>query len=660
MLHFDICCCTYNSAKWLETFFAAFRQVEYDKQYLHLYFTDNCSQDDTVAQLEHYKEKIGKEFGNFEILISSGNNGFGSGSNCSARAGKSEYLIFYNVDTAIFSNAFVEIERAINKAEDSVGAFELRQFPFEHPKYYDPITLKTSWASGATMVLRRKVFEKTGGFDESIFMYCEDVDLSWRIRLAGYDIQYVPSAATMHFTKANAEGMKSVEAAGQLAGEKILRLKFGTEEQVKQWQDYRQYLLPKVQQDNKASELAEDLLRKVDSYKKRYRSFYKKEVLPKGFVPDFVVGYDFLRAGDNYSARLPHGCPEITVVIRAFRRPNVLRLTLQTLVNQTYKNFQLIVVEDGEKPISEKVVEEFDGLLQIQYIPLNKAAGRCESGNVGLSHVTTKYACFLDDDDYLFADFMETNAVLIEENPHCGMFCSSSVVAKTKNLNEDGSQFVFVEKKNLSVKNLGRANFYADNPVPIQAVVFDMELFRKYGGLDVQLDAFEDWDLWIRYSTHCEIAWVDKALSVFRVPADQQAVRKRDAAMAKYRTVIYGKMAGYSSTFTAQQIRALFWTPDQQTEDGEKDIEQLKQSVEEIRQSNVWKIASPLRFVFGAIHGGCVKLASFSERMAALWGPPSPEKGCEDYGKLQRFVIDTQRSGYMRFFQTITQAKRNR
>ena len=130
--------------------------------------------------------------------------------------------------------------------------------------------------------------------------------------------------------------------------------------------------------------------------------------------------------------------------------------------------------------------------------------------------------------------------------------------------------------------------------------------------------------------------------------------------MAKYRTVIYGKMAGYSSTFTAQQIRALFWTPDQQTEDGEKDIEQLKQSVEEIRQSNVWKIASPLRFVFGAIHSGCVKLASFSERMAALWGPPSPEKGCEDYGKLQRFVIDTQRSGYMRFFQTITQAKRNR
>lgn len=106
MINIDICCCTYNSYKWLDTFFEALCKVDYDKKLLHIYFTDNNSQDDTVAGLEKIKAEIGGQFGDFEIIGLDYNAGFGIGSNTSARAGSSEYVFFYNVDTAIHRDAF--------------------------------------------------------------------------------------------------------------------------------------------------------------------------------------------------------------------------------------------------------------------------------------------------------------------------------------------------------------------------------------------------------------------------------------------------------------------------------------------------------------------------------------------------------------------------
>lgn len=99
----------------------------------------------------------------------------------------------------------MKLEAAIRTASSQTAAFELRQFPYEHPKYYDPVTLETSWISGACFVLKRSVFEETGGFDESIFMYGEDVDLSWHIRALGYRLQYVPAAITWHYAYQNPE-----------------------------------------------------------------------------------------------------------------------------------------------------------------------------------------------------------------------------------------------------------------------------------------------------------------------------------------------------------------------------------------------------------------------------------------------------------------------
>ncbi|NKW80872.1 glycosyltransferase family 2 protein [Ochrobactrum pecoris] len=81
-----------------------------------------------------------------------------------------------------------------------VGIVEGRQWPFEHPKEYDPLDLTTPWASGAFCLFDTELYRSIGGMDERFFLYLEDVDVSWRMWLRGASVVYEPRAVTTHFT----------------------------------------------------------------------------------------------------------------------------------------------------------------------------------------------------------------------------------------------------------------------------------------------------------------------------------------------------------------------------------------------------------------------------------------------------------------------------
>lgn len=80
------------------------------------------------------------------------------------------------------------------------GIVEGRQWPQEHPKEYDPLSLHTPWASGAFALIDSGFYRAIGGMDEIYFMYMEDVDMSWQAWLNGYSVLYEPSAAITHFS----------------------------------------------------------------------------------------------------------------------------------------------------------------------------------------------------------------------------------------------------------------------------------------------------------------------------------------------------------------------------------------------------------------------------------------------------------------------------
>jgi GT2 family glycosyltransferase len=88
----------------------------------------------------------------------------------------------------------------MNRAAEGRALVEGVQFPEEHPKIYDPETLETPWISGACFLIPLEIWRAIGGFDENIFLYCEDVDLSWTCRRLGYKTKICPSALFYHDT----------------------------------------------------------------------------------------------------------------------------------------------------------------------------------------------------------------------------------------------------------------------------------------------------------------------------------------------------------------------------------------------------------------------------------------------------------------------------
>ena len=109
------------------------------------------------------------------------------------------YFLIINPDVYLNENCISKMIETI-QSDQTIGIVEARQMPFEHPKEYDKKTKETPWASGFGMLINSVFFEKVNGFDEKFWMYCEDVDLSWRAWINDYRVVYNPLAAAYHFT----------------------------------------------------------------------------------------------------------------------------------------------------------------------------------------------------------------------------------------------------------------------------------------------------------------------------------------------------------------------------------------------------------------------------------------------------------------------------
>jgi GT2 family glycosyltransferase len=191
----DVLIVLYNSRQWLPGILEGLREISIP---ITVYFLDNASTDGTPDLLA--AETPSLPFRTY-ILRSIHNNGFARGVNLLSHQSQAEFMFLLNPDTRLEKDC-LETLLLRAQADARIGICEARQSPREHPKAWDRETGETSWCSGAAALVRRRAFDEIGGFDARLFfMYCEDVDLSWRLWLAGWKCVYVPAAVVQHFTQ---------------------------------------------------------------------------------------------------------------------------------------------------------------------------------------------------------------------------------------------------------------------------------------------------------------------------------------------------------------------------------------------------------------------------------------------------------------------------
>jgi GT2 family glycosyltransferase len=198
----DLLIVFHNSRQWLPELLDSLRQISIP---VTAYFLDNASTDNTADLLAEAVPSL--PFRAY-VLRSTRNNGFAKGVNLLADQSRAPFMFLLNPDARL-ERGCLETLLARARSDDRIGICEARQSPREHPKSWDKSTGETSWCSGAAALIRRKAFDEAGGFDDRLyFMYCEDVDLSWRLWLRDWKCIYVPDAVVHHFTQDLAPGKR--------------------------------------------------------------------------------------------------------------------------------------------------------------------------------------------------------------------------------------------------------------------------------------------------------------------------------------------------------------------------------------------------------------------------------------------------------------------
>ena len=186
----------------------------------------DCSPQALLSEntVEEFVQDARNAGGELEYLFFDENLGHGGGHNRLHERCNEDLTFILNPDGILAPDSVTQMIRAL--APD-VGIVDARQLPMEHPKEYDPVTGEASWCSLACALTPSSLFRELGGIDHDTFkMYCDDVDYSWRVRLAGFSARYCPQARMFHdkridrfgaFQASETEKYSSPEAALFLA-----------------------------------------------------------------------------------------------------------------------------------------------------------------------------------------------------------------------------------------------------------------------------------------------------------------------------------------------------------------------------------------------------------------------------------------------------------
>lgn len=539
----DISVVTYNSSRWINAFIDSLIKLDYPQNLLSIRFVDNSSTDSTLNDLQAIAPTLRAAGCTVEIMKRP-NHGYGSGHNAAITLGNAPFCLVTNIDLTFECDALSRIIAVAATDDETVAAWEMRQKPYEHPKYYDPVTGITNWNSHACVLLRRSALQQVGFYDDTLFMYGEDVELSYRLRRAGFLLRYCPQAVVWHYSYEDVTKIKPLQYTGSTFANLYLRLKYGNraDAEIVPWLGLSLLRTPAAYAGARSAVIY-NLLRLLIIAPKAMLSKQPSQA----YFPFRVWDYELTREGAFVEQLpLPSSLPLVSIITRTYRgRELYLRQALLSAAHQTYPNIECIVVEDGGDTM-QTVVDNLNQVTQrtIRFIALPKC-GRSATGNAGLAAATGRWCVFLDDDDLLFADHVETLVSALLNQPNAAAAYSPAWEIVTDSSKLQSGKYVEVSHKTPAAlcQDFDYEILKHHNYMAIQSVLFERHLFEERGGFEEDMDALEDWLLWIKYAEGNCFKYVPKVTSMYRVPASTVDMDRRQAAFDTAYTVAQQKLS---------------------------------------------------------------------------------------------------------------------
>jgi len=191
--------------------------------------------------------------------------------------------------------------------------------------------------------------------------------------------------------------------------------------------------------------------------------------------------------------------PTVSIILATFNREKYLREAIVSALEQTYHDFELIVIDDGSTDNTKKMISAFRDPRLIYVYQENK--GRSIARNVALNMAKGQYIAFLDSDDLYLPEKLALQVQYLDSNPHVGMIYTSAYC-----INGEGNFIPHKYKTTISGSIYKKIAFFRPVTITLPIVMVRREIIDAVGEFDEKMDRFEDTDMWRRISkiTHIE------------------------------------------------------------------------------------------------------------------------------------------------------------
>lgn len=194
---------------------------------------------------------------------------------------------------------------------------------------------------------------------------------------------------------------------------------------------------------------------------------------------------------------------KISIIIPYYKGENYIHETLKSVYDQTYQDFEVIIVNDGSERSALDLIEKNSDFKNLKIIHQDNQ-GQSSARNNGVKSATGKYILFFDCDDLIDKTFLDKTHQILSKN-------NETRICYTK------GKFFEKTDKEWVLQPFNTFDFLIENCIPITALIYK-EDFEKVGGFNTQLNYYEDWDFWISLvEIGAKVHKIDEFLFFYRI-----------------------------------------------------------------------------------------------------------------------------------------------
>lgn len=204
--------------------------------------------------------------------------------------------------------------------------------------------------------------------------------------------------------------------------------------------------------------------------------------------------------------------PAVSVVIATYNRARFLPETIESVLQQRFRDFELIVVDDGSTDETQQVLKSYGDQIRSFY---QENRGPSAARNFGIRSARGRWISIQDSDDLCTPDHLGVLFGFAEKNPDCGMvFANGAYLAGP----EHNRETIIPEEKSrcLAQQGVKLVDLFDKSIVRLQAALISREYLEAIGGLDENLHICMDLDLAFRLFMRYPVTYLDRVVFLYR------------------------------------------------------------------------------------------------------------------------------------------------